>query len=144
MKKFRVRVAEGSSDPQSFVLFSSAEALWSWLSTTNDSQDSNDIRAEALTHADEVTIVPGEFLEVEARGYEFVKNGPEFRRLDYVRLVKAAQSQNSSGLLITLHYGWTVDVPLKETTNETLNANQIADDEKQFDLTILFKDNDDS
>lgn len=136
VKKLRVQVAPHQSEAQSFLLFNSAEALYVWL------KDRSDDPGDYMSEAEEVIIVPGEYLEVEWRGCEFVYEGNDHQRMDFVRLAKASPSANASGMIISIHYGWTIDeeLPISDYEDENIIIRRLDPDEKQLDLAILFKD----
>jgi len=136
VKKVRISIAEGCSEPQSFLLFNSAEALYEWL------DDGTDDPSSYMGEAEDVVIAPGEYIEAEWRGCEYVYDGPDHQRLDYVRVAKAAPTENASGMLVTIHFGWTVEeeLPFSECEDEDIVVKRLGSDDKQLDLALLFKD----
>lgn len=138
MKQVKVTVNEGSPG-RILYLFGNAEGAYTWLT-----QAYNDPEIiEKIPDVERVVLLPGEFIEAEWRGCEFVYNGPDHTRIDAVKLTKAYQSENASGLLISTHFGWTVDciIPFRQYRDNDIDVRPLLPEEQKIDLTAMFKDN---
>lgn len=140
MKKVKVAINEGSPG-RVFFLFADPESAYEWLTGGHD----NPSVIDEIPNVDHLTLLPGEFIEAEWRGCEFVYDDKHQShvRLDWIRLVKASQPQNASGLLVSIHYGWVSDhiMPFRQFNDDDIEVTELAPENAKFDLDVLFKDN---
>lgn len=140
MKKIKITVNPGSSGRQ-FLLFPSPEAAYVWLTSVDDHPDIH----EGMNNVEELNLLPGEFIEAEWMGCEYAHEGSLSTRIDKVRLAKAHQPQNASGLLVSVHFGWITDcdMPFHDYVDDDITVRKLVQDDQKIDLTVLFKDSDD-
>ncbi len=136
MKKVKIILKAGSTGKK-FYLFPSAEALYVWTCAVE--------RGETLQVPDlqELVLEPGGFIEAELRGFEYsYEGGSKFRRLDLVRLGKAQQPKNASGLLVTIHTGWVSGglMPMKRYSDTDIDVRTLEESDCKLDLVTLFDD----
>ena len=133
MKKVKVTVNEGSIG-RTLPVFSDPESAYVWLTSEALLDDIADV--------DKVALLPGEFIEAEWRGCEYCYDGPNHVKLDLVRFAKASQPANSSGLVVSIHYGWVTDciVPFRTYKDDDIEVRPLTQEEQRIDLTVLFKD----
>lgn len=138
MKQVKVTVNEGSPG-RTLYLFGSAEGAYVWLTQAYDDPEI----IEKIPDVERVVLLPGEFIEAEWRGCEFAYDGPDHTRIDAVRLAKAHQPENASGLLVSIHFGWTVDciIPFRQYRDDDIDVRPLPPEERKVDLAVLFKDN---
>lgn len=137
MKKIKVTVNDSSPGRQ-ILLFPSAEAAYVWLTSVDEKPDiHNDISG-----VERIDLVPGEFIEAEWMGCEYAHDRGFNARVDQVRLAKAHQPQNASGLLVSVHFGWTTecDLPFHDYDDDDIVVRRLSPGEHRIDLSILFKD----
>lgn len=139
MKKVRINLRNGVHNAmRKFPLFPSVEDIYFWFTELDAVEPSSvpDVDCVELNH-------PNEFLEVEWRGCEFAYETQQNRVIgfDFVRLVKARPSQNSSGHIISLHYGWSMGeiLPFKGTFQDIV-VKRLHTDDAQFNLEKIFQD----
>jgi hypothetical protein len=136
VKKVKISLRPGSSGKK-FYLFPTAEALYVWACAME--------RGEMIQVPDieELVLEPGGFIEAELRGFEYAyEEKSKFRRLELVRLGKAQQPKNSSGLLATIHAGWVLGglMPMRHYTDTDIEVRLLAPADARLDLPALFKD----
>lgn len=136
MRKVKITLKPQSLGKKLY-LFPNAEALYVWLCALE--------RGETITvpGIEELVLEPNCFIEAELRGFEYAyEDNQKFRRLELIRLGKAQQPQNASGLLVTIHTGWVSGglLPMKSYADADIEVRVLAADEAQIDLAALFKD----
>ena len=131
MKKVKVTINDGSIG-RTLPVFADPESAYVWLH-----------EAVALTDipsVDNVILLPGEFIEAEWHGCEFAYDGSSHSRLDMCRLAKASPAENSSGLVVSIHYGWVAHciIPFSTYKDEDITVVPLLDSESKLDLEELF------
>ena len=92
---------------------------------------------------EELLLEPGGFIEAELRGFEYAyESGAATKRLNLIRLGRAQQPANSSGLLVSTHSGWVAGglFPLKTYSDSTIDVKVIRPEDAKLDLSVLFND----
>lgn len=137
MKKIKITVNVGSVGRQ-FLLFPSSEAAYVWLTTVDDHPDVH----EGMNDVEELNLMPGEFIEAEWMGCEYAHEDGLSTRIDKVRLAKAHQPQNASGLLVSVHFGWIADcdMPFRDYVDDDITIRRLVEGDHKIDLNALFKD----
>lgn len=141
MKKVKLTVNEGSAG-RTLYLFGEPEGAYVWVTEAGE----NPAVIDTIPDVECVVLLPGDFIEAEWRGCEYDYDGQQHTRIDFVRLAKATPTQNSSGMLVSIHYGWTHDciIPFRQYKDDDISAVMVpADEPKQLDLALLFKDSED-
>ena len=136
MRKVKVTLKKRSTGKK-FYLFPSAESLYVWVCALE--------RGEQLQVSDieEIVLEPNGFIEAELRGFEYAyEDDQKFKRLDMVRLGKAEQPKNASGVLVTVHSGWVLGglLPLKRYSDSDIEVEPIETSDSKIDLGKLFND----
>lgn len=132
MKDVRVTTATGSSGC-SFMLFPTSLSLRVWFDKP------------ALTaSADIVILRPHEFIEAEWCGCEYVFNGNDHNRMDFIRFAKAHRPENSAGLVASIYFGWLPRgvMPFNDYVDDEIVVKRLVGNNR-IDLRALFKDVDD-
>lgn len=118
---------------KSFRIFDSAESLYVWL---------KDVGAPKNTpESFYVDITPGDYIEVEWMGCEFVHENGLSQRLDSVRLAKASQTKNASGVLVEIYYGWVANdtfVFCDHEDEDSYTIKLITPENYKLDFNLLF------
>lgn len=137
MKKVKITVNEGSPG-RTLPLFSGPEGAYVWLTEAHDDPSIID----RIPDVEQVSLLPGEFIEAEWRGCEYAYEGQNHVRIDLVRFAKAHQPQNAAGLLVSIHFGWTVDcvIPFHQYKDDDITVVPLPVEEQKVDLAVLFKD----
>lgn len=138
MKKVRVTLRPGSTGKKIY-LFPSAEALYMWACALDKGEQI------VIPDIEELVLDPDGFIEAELRGFDYAyDDGQKFRRFDFIRLGKAQQPKNSSGLLVTIHVGWVSGglLPMKQYIDSDIEVKVIDDKDAKLDLPTLFSDSD--
>ena len=138
MKKIRIEL-KSKAKIKPILVFDSSEALYLWL---------NDVGAPIKPNGSFiVSLTPGDFIEAEWQGCEYVYEGNDVaRRLDYIRLAKSAPTKNASGMLVSIHYGWiTADQMQFKNVEDEFSTTRLllSPDEWRLDLGTLFQDGED-
>jgi hypothetical protein len=135
VKKVKITINEGSIG-RTLPVFADQESAYVWLHEA--------VNLDEIDGVDQVALMPGEFIEAEWRGCEFVYDKSTQVRLDLCRFAKASKPENSSGLVVSIHYGWVADciIPFHDYKDEDINV-QVMLWPGQLDLPTLFKDTDD-
>jgi hypothetical protein len=137
MKKVSV-ILKTTSPGKKIYLFPSAEALYLWTCAMERNEQ---LEVPGL---EELLVEPGGFIEAELRGFDYAyEGGQKFRRLDFIRLAKASQPRNASGLLVTTHMGWVSGglLPMKDYVDSDIEIQLLTnDDPGKLDLAHLFSD----
>lgn len=138
MKKIRIEL-KNKALGKPFRFFDSAEALYLWLNDVGAGPDPDGSSV--------VTLLPGDFLEVEWRGCEFAHEGADrYRRLDYVRFAKGSPTKNASGLVVSVDHGWVADDTFifRDIEDELTRTRLLTSEaEWRLDLDALFQDGSD-
>lgn len=137
MKKVKITLRPGSPGKKLY-LFPSAEALYVFLCALERNE-----QTPIITGIEELVLEPGGFIEAELRGFEYsYEGGSKYKRLELVRLGKAQQPKNSSGLLVTVHSGWVSGglLPMKRYSDSDIDVRPLPQEEARLDLPTLFKD----
>jgi len=136
VKKIKI-VLRPQSPGKKFYLFPTSDSLNAWLGAMERGEHTQ------VPDIEELVLEQNGFIEAELRGFEYTyERDQKFRRLDLVRLGKAQQPKNSSGLLVTIHTGWVAGglLPMKPYVDADIAARLISDEESRIDLPTLFKD----
>jgi len=136
VKKVRITLKEGSPGKK-FYLFPNAESLYLFLDALEHGEQLQ------VPDIEELLLEKGGFIEAELRGFEYAyEGGQKFRRLNLIRLGKAEQPKNSSGLLVTIHSGWVAGglLPMKTYSDSDINAVTLTTEAEKLDLRALFGD----
>ena len=136
MKKVKIVLKPGSSGKK-FYLFPSAESLYVWACALERNEQVQ------VPDIEEMVLEPGGFIEAELRGFEYAYEGAQkFRRLELIRLGKAQQPKNSSGLLVTIHSGWVSGglLPMKPYSDADIDVKLLSAEDARIDLPTLFND----
>lgn len=134
MKKIKITLNNGSPK-ETLLLFTSPEAAYAWAIGSPKERESFDVGEMVGLDVDR-----DDFIEVEWYGCEYAYDGPEHTRLDLVRAVKAHQPQNSSGLMVSIHSGWTCDsiVPFREFKDDHITISVVSPKDERFNFNELF------
>ena len=138
MKSIRVTPNE-KIESKFITLFTSVEAAHSWaVESKTDPTVINFIQ-----DVEKLELKQDEFMEVEWMGCEFTRDEHEDLRFDYVRMAKARPAKNSSGILVTVHAGWTCDriLPFKDYADDTMTVTKLTAESAKLNLSVIFKDN---
>jgi hypothetical protein len=136
MKRVKISLQPGSNGKK-FYLFPSSEALYLWTCAIERNE------VIQIPGIEEFVLEPNGFIEAELRGFEYVHEGNEkYRRLDLIRMGKAQQTKNASGVLVTIHVGWVSGglLPMKNYSDNEIEARVISETESKLDLATLFND----
>lgn len=139
MKKIKVTVNSGSVG-RTLLVFASPEGAYVWLTEAH----ADPTVLDRIPDVERVSLLPGEFIEAEWRGCEYAYDGPQHTRLDLVRFAKTHQPQNASGMLVSVHYGWTGDciLPFRTYKDNDILVTPLLPEEQSVDLSALFRDAD--
>jgi len=137
MKKVRMTVDKDSSGKK-IPVFSSPESLYVWLHDP-ELQDSQKIDP---TFGSMIMLRPGEVMEVEWMGCEYVYEEQRTIRIDQIRLAKTIKikSLKSSGV-IGVHSGWTSEeiISFKSGTDGEIKRSKLTKKSKhKFNIQELF------
>jgi hypothetical protein len=134
VKKISIKLQSGSLG-HTFMLFTDPETLYVWLKSSADHDGVPSTKIE---------LRPGEFIEAEWRGCEYVYEGNgNVLKLNLIRLAKASPTQNASGMLANIAYGWVSDdvVPMGDySDSEIIVHRMLLPAEARLDLPAMFKD----
>lgn len=136
MKKVKITLRPGAPGKK-FYLFPSSEALYVFLCSLERNEQVQ------IPGIEEILLEPGGFIEAELRGFEYSYEGAQkYKRLELIRLGKAQQPKNSSGLLVTIHSGWVSSglLPMRHYSGTDYDARPLLGEEARLDLPVLFKD----
>jgi len=138
MKKVRITIKKKSKGKK-FHIFNSPEALYIWL----HDPDFKDVDRLDAAFGTTVTLRPGETMEVEWIGCEFIHEAPSISRIDHVRLAKDLnKSTFISNGAIGIHVGWTTEniVSFKSGGDEDITRFKLTSKSKhKFDIEELFE-----
>lgn len=117
-----------------FMLFVDPETLYVWLKSADHD----------LIPSTKIDLKQGDLIEAEWRGCEYVyeENG-NILKLNLVRLAKASPTQNASGMLASIAYGWVSDdiFPLNDYVDSDIVVKRLMSrNEMKLDLSAMFKD----
>ncbi len=143
MKKMRITPNAGS-DGRTFFLFDSPEAAYIWhVESMEDPGIIGSIR-----DVDVIRLSKDEFIEAEWLGCEFSADDNNVPvRIDNSRWIKANKEPRSSGLLVSVHLGWTTDrvLKFKSYSDDDVTVKRLgARDEGAVDMQAVFGDFEDS
>lgn len=138
MKKVKVTLNPGSNGKK-FYLFPSAEALYVWACAIEADEHVQ------VPEIKELLLEPGGFIESELMGFEYDYDKNRYKRFDLVRLAKAQQTSNASGMLVTVHSGWVIGglLPMKNYSDTDITVKVLESDEGILDFAVLFNDDHD-
>jgi len=137
VKKVRVTVKKGSLGKK-IPIFNSPESLYVWL------HDPELYEASKLdeTLGTTVTLNPGEIMEVEWMGCEFIHENSYVLRVDQIRLAKTMKIKALSGAkIVGVHNGWTTEeiISFKSGGAEDIRRMRLTDKSKhKFNIEELF------
>lgn len=124
---------------KSFRLFDSAESLYVWQKDVGAPANS----AESLY----VDITPDSYIEIEWMGCEYSLENGVYHRFDCVRLAKASQSNNASGIVVEIYSGWVSAGVFNFHDHEdedSYTIKLITPEDCKLDLDLLFNSSDDN
>lgn len=139
MKKVRITAGKDSKG-KNFPIFTSPEAIYVWL---HDSE----LRSSQKLDPSLGTMVllrPGETMEVEWIGCEFLKEEGRLIRFDQIRLAKTMNIKSlnlDSNKIIGVHSGWIIDDILSFKSSQTggIRSTKLTNKSKhKFDIVELF------
>lgn len=139
MKKVKITLKPGSPG-RKFFLFPSAEALYVWACALERNEQ---VQVEGIQ---ELVLEPGGFIESELMGFDYAFEDKvkvdKYKRLDLVRLGKAHETSNASGLQVSTHTGWVMGnmLPMKQYSDAHIEVVPLADGDAKLDLNALFSD----
>lgn len=146
MKKVSITLKNGSTG-RKFFLFPSAEALYVWANALERGEQI------VIDGIQEIVLEPGGFIEAELRGFEYdyddqvADNGfkslsLKHKRYDLIRLGKAHQTQNASGLEASIHSGWVLGsmLPMRTYSDPHIDIKPLRAEDAKLDLAALFND----
>lgn len=136
MKRIKITLKSGCKSKK-FWLFPDAESLYVWLTSIEDNEPA---QVEGI---EQIVLEPDCFIEAELRGFEYAYEGNQkFKRLELIRLGRAQQPKNASGLLVTIHSGWVFGglLPMKNFSDADIVVKTIDANESKIDLAALFND----
>lgn len=137
MKKVRITVAKGSQGKK-FHVFNSPEALYVWM---------HDPELQAATRLDatlgtSVFLRPGETMEIEWMGCEFLKEAGRLIRFDQIRLAKSMKVASFDvSKIVGVHRGWVTEdiVSFKSGGDDDVKRTKLtARSKHKFDIDDLF------
>ncbi len=137
MKKVRVTLNEGSTKHR-VQLFPNSESAYVWLTTI----DSDPAVASSIPDVECIDLQPGGFIEAEWMGCEYTHENGNSVCYDHVRLALAHRPKNASGMLVSLHEGWTVrrELPFYECRDDVMTVMRVTEEDPQIDMSALDRD----
>lgn len=138
MKKIRIVINKGASGKK-FFIFNSPESLYVWI---------NDPELREASRIDPdlgsvVTLKPGETMEIEWVGCEFIDDGDNVIRIDQVRLAKTMKAKLlSSNKVIGIHAGWTTEdmISFKKGSDDIIKRTRLTNKSKhKFNIDEIFE-----
>lgn len=137
MKKVRITVVKGSQGKK-FPIFKSPEALYVWM---HDPDLQSTVRLDP-TLGTSVFLRPGETMEIEWLGCEFLKEDNRIIRFDQVRLAKSMKIKAlEANKVVGVHSGWTIEeiVSFKSGGDDDIKRVKLTTKSKhKFDIEELF------
>lgn len=138
MKKIRITVNKGSTGKK-FPIFNSPESLYVWL---NDPELQSSPRMDPSLGSI-VVLRPGETMEVEWMGCEFINDGGQIFRVDQVRLAKTMKVKSLAlNNVVGIHSGWTTDDTLSFRSgndNDSKRTKLTNKSKHKFDIKEIFE-----
>lgn len=135
MKKAKITVNPGSPG-RVLPLFLDSETAYCWLTEPMSLDDIDGVT--------KLTLLPGEFIEVEWLGCEFAYNNEtkQHSRFDAVRLAKGELTGSAGGVLATIYSGWTHEsiITFKDYADEFITIKPLIETDSMFHLPTLFQD----
>lgn len=137
MKKVRINVNKGSSGKK-FPIFNSPESLYVWL---------NDPELQTASRMDPslgsiIFLRPGETMEVEWMGCEFISDDGSIFRVDHVRLAKTMKVKSLAlNNVVGIHSGWVTSdiISFKSGSDQLIKRTRLTNKSKhKFDIENLF------
>lgn len=138
MKKIRIVINKGAPGKK-FFIFNSPESLYVWI---------NDPELREATRIDPdlgsiVTLKPGETMEIEWVGCEFIDDGDNVIRIDQIRLAKTMKAKLlSSNKVIGIHAGWTTEdmISFKSGSDDIIKRTRLTNKSKhKFNINEIFE-----
>lgn len=139
MKKIRASVTRGSNGKK-FHIFNSPESLYVWL---NDPELKEASRLDPSLGTT-IMLRPGETMEVEWMGCEYINEDNYTLRVDEVRLaktIKIDQPKLKINNIVGIHSGWTSDhiISFNNNSDDDVKITRLSNKSKQkFDIEALF------
>ena len=137
MKKVRITVNKGSAGKK-IPVFNSPESLYVWL---HDPDLRYSQRLDPSLGS-MIMLRPGETMEVEWLGCEFIYEVDQVLRVDQIRLAKTMKVKSMSmSNVIGVHSGWIVEeiISFKSGRNEEIKRTRLTNKSKQkFNINELF------
>lgn len=132
MKKVRIEV-KPAAGARSFYLFPSAEHLYEWGCSTEDTSSS------IMDSVDVIELLEGGFIEAEWLGCEYVYEGSIHKKFDFVRVGVPHEPQNSSGTLVSMHYGWVEDawIPFRDIETDVIVVKSLTAEDCRLNMPDL-------
>ena len=138
LKKIRITINKGSPGKK-FPIFNSPESLYVWL---------NDPELQVTPRMDPslgsiVLLRPGETMEVEWMGCEFINDGGRVFRVDQVRLAKTMKVKSLAlNNVIGIHNGWITEeiFSFKSGSDEVIKRTKLTIKSKhKFNIGEIFE-----
>jgi hypothetical protein len=138
LKKIRIVINKGTSGKK-FFIFNSPESLYVWI---NDPELREALRIDPDLGS-VVTLKPGETMEVEWVGCEFIDDGDNVIRIDQIRLAKTMKAKLlSSNKVIGIHAGWTTEdmISFKNGSDDIIKRTRLTNKSKhKFNIGEIFE-----
>jgi len=138
VKKIRITINKGSIGKK-FPIFNSPESLYVWL---NDSELHNTSQLDPSLGS-MVFLRPGEMMEMEWMGCEFIDDGSQVFRIDQIRLAKTIKAKSLLlNNIIGIHSGWTTDNIISFKSGSDLDSKRIKLTDKskhKFNIDEIFE-----
>lgn len=95
-----------------------------------------------LEGVDVVELEQGQFMEAEWLGCEYSYDAEPPQRMNFIRLAKAHESKNASGMLMTMHYGWVEEtwIPFKDVSEGDVIVKVLIEGECRLEMPELLPD----
>ena len=137
MKKVRITVGKGSTGKK-FPIFNSPESLYVWM---HDPELKSSSKLDP-TLGSMITLRPGETMEVEWLGCEFISEENRHIRIDHIRLAKNVKVKTTTfNNVVGIHSGWIIEeiISFKSGSDETTKRTKLTSKSKhKFDIKNLF------
>jgi len=133
--KVRVTTFDHKSVSTPILLFAHTEGAYVWYKDTDGCMTLD----EGAYGSERVEIEYGDIVEIEWLGCEFSEDDV---KIDMIRMLKARHAPNNKGIIASIHYGWTCNLPFawKNSQSDDLLVAVLDPNEKQFDFKTIFQD----
>lgn len=137
MKKVRITVNKGSAGKR-FPVFQSPEALYVWK---YDPEMHSIFRMDPALGT-MIFLRPGEVMEIEWMGFEYIHDGDVSVRVDQIRLAKTIKVRAlDKNKVVGIYSGWIADdvIKFKSGTDKDVKRLRLTNRSKhKFDISELF------